>query len=107
MISVIIVVIGLIALVGGWFLRAGASWSRLTVVGAVIISVIVTMLFQVSNIFTLEQYENEAEEQGIPGGGGDHRLACSAGTTSSTSGSPTAGCTPWPPVWTPRRRTPR
>jgi hypothetical protein len=53
MISVIIVVIGLIALVGGWFLRVGAKWSRLTVVGAVIISVIVTMLFQVSNLFTL------------------------------------------------------
>jgi hypothetical protein len=53
MISVIIVVIGLIAVGGGWFLRAGAKWSRLTVVGAVIISVIVTMLFQVSNIFTL------------------------------------------------------
>jgi hypothetical protein len=53
MISVIIVVIGLIALAGGWFLRAGAKWSRLTVVGAVIISVVVTMLFQVSNIFTL------------------------------------------------------
>jgi len=53
MISVIIVVIGLIAIGGGWFLRAGAKWSRLTVVGAVIISVIVTMLFQVSNIFTL------------------------------------------------------
>jgi len=53
MISVIIVVIGLIALVGGWFLRAGAKWSRLTVIGAVIISVIITMLFQVSNLFTL------------------------------------------------------
>ncbi len=53
MISVIIVVIGLIALVGGWFLRAGARWSRLAVIGAVIISVIITMLFQVSNIFTL------------------------------------------------------
>jgi len=53
MISVILVVIGLIALAGGWFLRSGSRWSRLTVVGAVIISVIVTMLFQVANIFTL------------------------------------------------------
>ena len=30
-ISVVIVVIGLIALVGGWFLRPGARWSRLAV----------------------------------------------------------------------------
>lgn len=53
MISVIIVVIGLIAAVGGWFLRPGMRWSRLMVAGAVILSVIVTMFFQVSNIFTL------------------------------------------------------
>jgi len=53
MISVIIVIIGIIACVGGWFLRQGARWSRLTVAGAVVLSVIITMLFQVSNIFTL------------------------------------------------------
>ncbi len=52
-ISVVIVVIGIIAAVGGWFLRPGAKWSRLTVAGAVVLSVIVTLLFQVSNIFTL------------------------------------------------------
>jgi hypothetical protein len=53
LISVIIVVIGLIAAVGGWYLRPGAKWSRLAVAGAVVLSVITTMLFQVSNIFTL------------------------------------------------------
>lgn len=53
LISAIIVVIGLIAAVGGWFLRPGARFSRLMVAGAVILSVIITMLFQVSNIFTL------------------------------------------------------
>jgi len=53
LISVIIVVIGLIALVGGWFLRPGARWSRLAVGGGVVISVLVTMMFQVSNLFTL------------------------------------------------------
>ena len=53
LISAIIVVIGLIALVGGWFLRPGARFSRLMVAGAVVLSVIITMLFQVSNIFTL------------------------------------------------------
>ena len=52
-ISVVIVVIGLIAGVGGWFLRRGATWSRLTVAGAVVLSIVVTLFFQVSNIFTL------------------------------------------------------
>jgi hypothetical protein len=52
-ISAVIVVIGLLAAVGGWFLRAGARWARLMVVGAVLLSVIITMLFQVSNLFTL------------------------------------------------------
>ncbi len=52
-ISVVIVVIGLLAAAGGWFLRAGARWARLMVVGAVLLSVIITMLFQVSNLFTL------------------------------------------------------
>ena len=53
LISVVIVVIGLVAAVGGWFLRPGAGWSRLTVAGAVVLSIIVTLFFQVSNIFTL------------------------------------------------------
>lgn len=52
-ISVVILVIGLIAAVGGWFLRSGAGWGRLTVVGAVVLSIIVTLFFRVSNIFTL------------------------------------------------------
>ena len=52
-ISVVITVIGLVALAGGWFLRTGARWSRLALVGAVIISVILTMAFQVSNLLTL------------------------------------------------------
>lgn len=53
MISVIILLIGVIAVVGGWFLRPGARWSRLTVAGGVVISVLVTMMFSVSNLFTL------------------------------------------------------
>jgi len=53
MISVVILLIGVIAIVGGWFLRPGAKWSRLTVAGGVVISVLVTMMFQVSNLFTL------------------------------------------------------
>ena len=38
---------------GGWFLRAGVRWSRLMVVGAVLVSVILTMMFSVQNLFTL------------------------------------------------------
>lgn len=53
MISAVIVLIGVLALVGGWFLRLGARWSRLTVAGGVVVSILVTMLFQVSNLFTL------------------------------------------------------
>lgn len=53
MISVVIVIIGVVALAGGWFLRVGARWSRLAVAGAVVISVILTMAFQVSNLLTL------------------------------------------------------
>ena len=52
-ISVVIVVIGLIALAGGWFLRQGARWGRLAVAGSVVLSVIITMLYQIPNIFTL------------------------------------------------------
>ena len=52
-ISAIIVVVGLIAAVGGWFLRSGTGWSRLTVAGAVVLSIILTLVFQVSNLFTL------------------------------------------------------
>ncbi len=53
MVSVIITLIGVMAVVGGWFLRSGTRWSRLTVAGGVVISVLVTMMFQVSNLFTL------------------------------------------------------
>lgn len=53
MISAIILVIGVVAAVGGWFLRAGTRWARLMVVGAVILSVLLTMLFSVSNLLTL------------------------------------------------------
>lgn len=52
-ISVVILVIGLVAAAGGWFLRVGARWSRIAVVGAVVISVVLTMAFQVANLLTL------------------------------------------------------
>lgn len=51
--SGIYVVLGLVALVGGWYLRAGNRWGRLAVVGAVIINVLLTMLLQASTLLTL------------------------------------------------------
>jgi hypothetical protein len=53
MISAIVVLIGVIAAGGGWFLRKGAKFSRLAVGLAVVLSVVLTMLFQASNLFTL------------------------------------------------------
>ncbi len=53
MVSAIVVIIGVIAAVGGWFVRSGNRWGRIAVVGAVLLSVVLTMLFQVSNLFTL------------------------------------------------------
>ncbi len=52
-ISGAIIVIGLLSAVGGWFLRSGTGWSRLMVIGAVIVSVLISLLFQASNLFTM------------------------------------------------------
>jgi hypothetical protein len=46
-------VIGALAIVGGWFLRSGARWARFMVLGGVLLSVILTMLFQSSSLYTL------------------------------------------------------
>ena len=46
-------VIGVLAIVGGWFLRSGARWARFMVLGGVLLSVILTMFFQSSTIYTL------------------------------------------------------
>lgn len=53
LISSIVAVIGIIALVAAWFLRTGARWGRIGLVVAVLLSVVLSMLFQVSNLFTL------------------------------------------------------
>jgi hypothetical protein len=51
--AVVFVVIGLVAVVGGWFLRQGARWARLTVAGAVVLAMVLALLFQAQNILTL------------------------------------------------------
>jgi hypothetical protein len=51
--AIVFVVIGLVAVVGGWFLRQGARWARLMVAGAVVLAMALALLFQAQNILTL------------------------------------------------------
>ncbi|MEP6561108.1 MAG: hypothetical protein ABJD68_08540 [Nakamurella sp.] len=51
--AMVFVVIGLVAIGGGWFLRQGARWARLTVAGAVVLAMALALLFQAQNILTL------------------------------------------------------
>ncbi len=48
-----LVVIGLVAVAGGWFVRRGAWWARLAIIGAVVLSVLLTLGFQVATLLTL------------------------------------------------------
>ena len=52
-VSGLILAIGLLAVVGGWFLRTGVSWARLMVIGAVVLAVLLSLLFRASNLFTM------------------------------------------------------
>ena len=49
----IFVVLGLIAAVGGWFLRSGNRWARFAVIGVVIINVVFSVMLGASNILIL------------------------------------------------------
>ncbi|MET0864387.1 MAG: hypothetical protein ABWZ98_08615 [Nakamurella sp.] len=51
--AAIFVVIGLVAVAGGWFLRLGARWARLAVAGAVVLAMALALLFQAQNLLTL------------------------------------------------------
>jgi hypothetical protein len=51
--GIVFVVIGLVAVGGGWFLRQGARWARLAVAGAVLLAMVLALLFQAQNILTL------------------------------------------------------
>lgn len=53
LISSIVVVIGAVALAAAWFLRSGNRWGRTGLVVAVLLSVVLSMMFKVSNLFTL------------------------------------------------------
>jgi hypothetical protein len=53
LISAFVVVIGVIAVVAAWFIRSGNRWGRIALAVAVVLSVLLSMLFQVSNLFTL------------------------------------------------------
>lgn len=51
--SIVLTVMGLIALAAGFFLFRGAPWARKLLVGLVILTMLITMLLQISNPFTL------------------------------------------------------
>ncbi|WP_353650399.1 hypothetical protein ABLG96_05585 [Nakamurella sp. A5-74] len=51
--SLVVTVMGLIAAAAGFFLFRGVPWARRLLVGLVIITMLVTMLLQISNVFTL------------------------------------------------------
>lgn len=52
-ISGIVVVVGALALGAAWFLRSGNRWGRIALVISVLLSVALSVVFQVSNLFTL------------------------------------------------------
>ena len=53
LISSIVVVVGVIAIASAWFVRSGNRWGRIGLAVAVILSVLLSLMFQVSNLFTL------------------------------------------------------
>jgi hypothetical protein len=52
-VAVAFVVMGLLLVLAGWFLRAGRAWARRTVVGVVIITVLAALMLGVSTPFIL------------------------------------------------------
>lgn len=47
------IVMGLLLILGGWFLRAGRAWARRTVVGVAIVTVLAALMLGVSTPFIL------------------------------------------------------
>ena len=52
-VAVAFMVMGLLLVLGGWFLRAGRAWARRTVVGVAIITVLAALMLGVSTPFIL------------------------------------------------------
>lgn len=52
-VAVAFIVMGLLLVLGGWFLRAGRAWARRTVVGVAIITVLAALMLGVSTPFIL------------------------------------------------------
>jgi hypothetical protein len=47
--SIVVLVVGLAAVVAGWFLRSGVKWARLTVMGVVVLAFIGTLMLGISS----------------------------------------------------------
>ncbi|MDQ6658444.1 MAG: hypothetical protein M3Z00_09495 [Actinomycetota bacterium] len=53
LVSWVLIVVGIVALGAGWFLRTGAAWARRATVGLVVVTMILTMFLGVSNLLTM------------------------------------------------------
>lgn len=53
MVSWVLIVVGVAAVAVGWFLRTGAPWARRTAVGLVVVTMVIAMLLQISNLLTM------------------------------------------------------
>ena len=51
--SVVLIIVGLITVASGWFLREGRRWARRVLIAVVLVQLILAFLFQVSNTITL------------------------------------------------------
>lgn len=51
--SVVLMIVGLVTIASGWFLREGRRWARRVLIAVVVIQLALAFLFQVSNTITL------------------------------------------------------
>lgn len=52
-VSWVLIVVGVAAIAIGWFLRTGAPWARRAAVGLVVLTMLLTMFLQISNLLTM------------------------------------------------------
>ncbi|MDQ2845743.1 MAG: hypothetical protein M3Y77_05210 [Actinomycetota bacterium] len=53
LVSWVLIIVGLVSLGAGWFLRTGTAWARRATVGLVVVTMILTMFLGVSNLLTM------------------------------------------------------
>lgn len=53
LVSWVLIVVGIVSLGAGWFLRTGTAWARRAAIGLVVVTMILTMFLGVSNLLTM------------------------------------------------------